>query len=72
MKHSPEGWADIARKYESEERWVQAERAWFSARGASVGHNRRDRYERAARRCELRAEYERMTEAKHNTECANK
>jgi len=62
MKHCPEEWADLAREFEKQRRWVQAERAWFCARGASIGHNRRDRYERAARRCELQAEHVRMKE----------
>ena len=51
MKHSPEGWADIAREYEAIGEYYNAARAWLGAKGASVGHKRRDRYERSYERC---------------------
>jgi hypothetical protein len=51
MKHSPGGWADIATAHEEKDEWQAAAKAWTSARGASIGHNRRDRYEEQADRC---------------------
>ena len=58
MKHTPGGWADIATEHEAKQEWQEAANAWQCAKGASIGHKRRDRYERAADRCMDKARFE--------------
>ena len=66
MKHTPEGWADIARHHEEEGEWQKAALAWEGAKGASIGHKRRDRYERQADKCR-----EMATKAAFTGNCAH-
>ena len=55
---SPAHHEDIARGHEAAGEWRLAARAWFMAKGASVGHMRRDRYEAHMDRCEARVDVE--------------
>lgn len=43
-----------ASKAEARGDWKEAARLWRAGAGASIGHNRRDRYYEAARLCELK------------------
>lgn len=51
----PAHYEDKARAAQEAGDWHEAAKQWYLARTASVGHNRRDRYERLAKRCEDKA-----------------
>jgi len=52
----PEYYAEQARKYEAADCWRLAMDSWHLAGAASAGHKRKERYYRAADRCELKLE----------------
>lgn len=47
----PEGWADLARRFEARCEYAEARDAWTKAKSSSIGHKRRDRYHEASDRC---------------------
>lgn len=55
MEDSPEGCAEQAGALESEGKFREAAKMWSRAAGASLGHNRRDRYETCRKVCEQAA-----------------
>lgn len=48
---APSYYEEHARTCMAREDWALAAEYWNKARGASIGHNRRDRYERIADQC---------------------
>lgn len=55
MRNPPAHYEKIAETAEAEGRWQDASKAWMDAKGASLGHGRRDRYEAQALRCHNKA-----------------
>ncbi len=51
----PETYAAEAEAHEAAGRWAEAVKAWSNAAGASMGHNRAERYERAAEDAQAKA-----------------
>ena len=57
---SPGYWQDKATEAQDVGDWKAAADCWLKAKGASTGHKRRDRYERAYDSCMDKARWEVM------------